>query len=335
VEVLVVGAGVTGLTTALALAEAGVSVRVVTKDPVDSTLSVAAGAIWGPYMVAHEHGLDWALQTLDRLSAYGGDPVTGVEMVDGIEAARTPIEPPKWTDALPNFRRCRLDELPGNCRSGWEYTAAIVNMPMYLAFLEQELRRRRIVPEIGPVTSLTALRQEAAVVVNCTGLAAKELVPDPEVEPIRGELVVVNNPGITRFFLEHEEEPPHLTYFLPQGDTVIMGGTAEHGRRDLAPDPGTAEAIRARCAVIEPKLADARILSVRVGVRPHRRVLRVERDGQGIVHNYGHGGSGLTLSWGCASYVRDLILGVVPDPGAPSPAAKAGRTGSELAEAPA
>ena len=98
-------------------------------------------------------------------------------------------------------------------------------------------------------------------------------------------------------------------YYLPQGDTVVLGGTAEPGREHLTPDPGTAEAIVRRCARIEPRLAGTAILQRRVGIRPTTPTVRVERDRNGIIHNYGHGGSGLTLSWGCAADVLALLEG--------------------------
>jgi D-amino-acid oxidase len=53
------------------------------------------------------------------------------------------------------------------------------------------------------------------------------------------------------------------------------------------------------------------ILAERVGLRPFRKSgVRVERDelrdGRTVIHNYGHGGSGFTLSWGCAREVVNL-----------------------------
>lgn len=55
-----------------------------------------------------------------------------------------------------------------------------------------------------------------------------------------------------------------------------------------------------------------------VGVRPHRTGgVRLELEpellaGKYVIHNYGHGGGGITLSWGCASVVKDLVEGLLP-----------------------
>jgi hypothetical protein len=83
----------------------------------------------------------------------------------------------------------------------------------------------------------------------------------------------------------------------------VLGGSSEANLEDRTPDPALTRAIIDRCAVLEPRLADARVLSVAVGLRPARTPLRLEaetRDGGLVIHNYGHGGAGVTLSWGCA-----------------------------------
>ncbi|RVE48652.1 hypothetical protein evm_006723 [Chilo suppressalis] len=54
----------------------------------------------------------------------------------------------------------------------------------------------------------------------------------------------------------------------------------------------------------------ARTLKHWVGLRPGRHEIRLEAEeqrGKLIVHNYGHGGSGLTLFWGCADNVLDIV----------------------------
>ena len=67
-----------------------------------------------------------------------------------------------------------------------------------------------------------------------------------------------------------------------------------------------------------PQLTDDRILRVVTGVRPVRRgSVRVEKVLAGnatIVHNYGHGGAGVTLSWGSAEEAVTLIEDLPPSP---------------------
>jgi len=309
-EVLVIGAGVSGLTTAVCLAEAGLSVRVRTREPPLETTSVAAGAIWGPYLVTHDRVVRWSLETLAVLKRLARGPGAGVELVNGLEAARTTVAPPAWATELADFVACAAAELPAGFVSGWRYTAPVVHMRTYLHYLSERLSAAGGKIDLGTVTSLEDASTQASVAVNCAGLGARELVPDDQVTPIRGQLVVVDNPGIDWFFSEHDEDSAELTYFLPQGHSVVLGGSAEPGRYDLGPDPGTSDAILRRCAAVEPRLARARIREHRVGVRPTRPNVRVERVDLGsghLIHNYGHGGAGVTLSWGCAQEVLRMI----------------------------
>lgn len=218
------------------------------------------------------------------------------------------MTPPPWTPQVSDFRLCGPDDLPGDFVSGWSYTVPVVDMPVYLTYLVHRLLDAGPDIEVGTVTSLD--RCNATVVVNCTGYGAHDLVPDDDLKPVRGQLVIVDNPGIDRFFAEHSEASPELTYYLPQGDEVVLGGSAEPGRTDLAPDDATSAAILRRCAEIEPRLRGARIRTVRVGVRPARPQVRVEHvatPARHIIHNYGHGGAGVTLSWGCASEVVGMV----------------------------
>jgi D-amino-acid oxidase len=163
---------------------------------------------------------------------------------------------------------------------------------------------------VDPATSLDDVRvRDAWVAVNCTGFGARELVPDRQLQPVRGQLVVAENPGVKEFFAEHTDDPAP-TWFLPHGDHIVLGSSTEPGRVDLRPDLATSAAIVARCAEIEPRLRDARVTGHRVGIRPTRPTVRVEHvrwRGRHVIHNYGHGGAGVSLSWGCAREVTGIV----------------------------
>ena len=130
---------------------------------------------------------------------------------------------------------------------------------------------------------------------------AKELASDPSVTPIRGQVVCVENPGIDQVLLD-EGNPDGITYIVPRSADCILGGTAEVGADGLEPDPDVARGILLRCTELEPRLHQARVLAHKVGLRPGRPTIRLETDelpdARPCVHNYGHGGAGVTLSWG-------------------------------------
>lgn len=310
-SVLVIGAGVSGLTTAVCLAEAGLAVRVDTDRLPGATTSAAAGAMWCPYLVEPRDLVDaWSRPTLAELTALSTDPDTGIRLMEGTHESRIPREMPSWgsvVGALP----CPPEDLRDGYVTGWRYRAPLVDMPRYLDHLLRRLERAGGTVRRRRHDTLGAALAEAPVVVNCTGAEARFLADDPAVDAVRGRLVVVENPGIDAFFCDDTPGAEDLTYVYPHADAVVLGGTAEPDTWDLGADEDAARAIVRRCTAVEPRLAGARVIEQRVGLRPVRTGVRLAEERHGgrlLVHNYGHGGAGLTLSWGCAREVVDRVM---------------------------
>ncbi len=321
-DVLVIGAGVSGLTTGICLAEAGLSVTIRTAAPPGQTTSVAAGAVWGLVRVGPPgRVLEWGRAGLEALSKLAAEPGTGVRMASGREISRTPIEPHDWMDLLADLRPCEPAELPDGFTDGWHYTAPLATMPVYLGYLRDRFERAGGTLEIAAIDSLAGLAGVsgvsgvsglAPVVVNCSGAGAHDLVPDPTVVPVRGQVVIAANPGIEEFVIDRDPEPPWITYMFPHGDTILLGGTNDEGNWDQDPKTHIAERIVAACAQIDARLRGAEILGHRVGLRPGRPQVRLESeplDGGVLWHNYGHGGAGISLSWGCAAEIAAAVCG--------------------------
>ncbi|MFB0620654.1 FAD-dependent oxidoreductase [Streptomyces sp. AGS-58] len=292
---IVVGGGIAGLTTAVLLAGSGRAVRVWTREPAERTTSAVAGGLWWPYRIEPEPLVGaWALHSLtvyEELAARPGE--TGVRLVEGVHHGARLEELGAWAARVPGLRAVA---------GGLAARLPVIDMPVHLAWLRERLVRAGGVVEERAVTDLTAV--PAAVVVNCAGLGARSLVPDAAVRPVRGQLVVVENPGVTTWFTSVDHSSAASAYFIPQPGGLLLGGTAEEDDWSLEPDPDTAAAIVARCAAVRPEIAGARVLAHRVGLRPAREAVRLERrplpDGRTVVHNYGHGGAGITVAWGCA-----------------------------------
>jgi D-amino-acid oxidase len=227
-----------------------------------------------------------------------------------MEVTRGEPAPPFWSVLLPGLRLCDPAELPPGFAGGWHYSAPLADMPVYLGYLRARFERAGGVIEAGEVTGFGGTG--APVVVNCTGVAARDIVPDPQVRPVRGQVAIAENPGVKEFLIARGK-PPVTTYMFPHGDTIVLGGTVEYDKEELTPDPQTAERIVADCSTIEPRLRGARIIGHRVGLRPYRPEVRLDReqlpDGTVLWHNYGHGGAGISLSWGCALEVTHGIAG--------------------------
>jgi D-amino-acid oxidase len=105
------------------------------------------------------------------------------------------------------------------------------------------------------------------------------------------------------------DDPP-LMYVIPRTNDCVFGGTNEISD-DLVPDPDVTAAIMSECSAVL-NIAPPRKIATRVGLRPYRKSgVRVEAgrlaDGRAMIHNYGHGGAGFTLSWGCARTLLELV----------------------------
>jgi D-amino-acid oxidase len=308
--VLVVGCGVIGLTAGVLMREMGLDVGIVTAAlPLQTTSSVAA-ALWLPYKAYPEDRvLTWGSRTFEVFEDLSRVPESGVRMRQGVEIWREPVPDPWWASAVPGVRRCTDDALPPGYTDGHAFVAPVIEMPVYLGYLLDRFLGSGGRVEHRAVSSLEEAG-EGGVVVNCAGLGARELVGDPSMEPIRGQIVRVRNPGLERFVLD-EDNPEGVTYVIPRSRDCILGGTAEEGEWDTEPVPETAAAILRRCAELEPRLAGAKVLEHKVGLRPGRPEIRLEIEDVAQspprVHNYGHGGSGVTLSWGCAEETLRLV----------------------------
>ncbi|WP_433406833.1 FAD-dependent oxidoreductase [Streptomyces sp. CA-146814] len=326
-DVIVLGGGVIGLTTAVTLAERGLRVRVWSRDPAGATTSAVAGALWWPYRIepAERVGV-WALETLavyeelaagacrqtavvarspadGSLTTGPGPGGTGVRLVAGVHGGERFAALGPWAA-----------ELKGavEVAEGLRVVLPLLDMPVHLAWLERRLVAAGGAVERRAVAGFAEAAARAPVVVNCTGLGARELVPDAGVRAVRGQLVVVENPGIAEWFTEADSASAATTYFFPQPAGLVLGGTAEADDERREPDAGTAREIVARCARVRPEIARARVLGHRVGLRPVREAgVRIEAEalpgGGLLVHNYGHGGAGVTVAWGCARAAAALV----------------------------
>jgi D-amino-acid oxidase len=297
-RVVVVGAGVVGLTCAVRLAERGHRVDVLARDLPLETTSAVAGALWYPYEARpRQQVLDWSRRSRAALARLAGHEGTGVRMLPGTEVLPPGTPDPWWADAVP-------DLAPTTPPPGWaearSFTAPVVDMSVHLPWLQ-----RRVTELGGSVTriALAALPEpDGAVVVDCAGLGARLLAADTDLHPIRGQVLLVEGVELDRWWLD--ERGP--TYVVPRLDRVVVGGTHEPGEWSRTPSPETARDVWRRAVELVPGLSAGRVVGHRVGLRPARSRVRLEVE-DGVVHCYGHGGAGVTLAQGCAEDVVGLV----------------------------
>lgn len=160
------------------------------------------------------------------------------------------------------------------------------------------------------VADLWELHSEYNIIVNCSGIGAHQLVGDEKLLPVRGQVLKVHAPWVKNFIRDGDG----LTYIYPGIHSVTLGGTREKEKWSLSPDPDTTKDIFDRCCSLEPSLWGAQDIEVKVGLRPSRWCVRLERQvlSRGgvklpVVHNYGHGAGGFSVHRGTAKEAARLV----------------------------
>lgn len=310
-DILVLGCGVMGLSCGIRMLEAGHKVKIWARDLPPNTTSNVAAAVWFPYKAYPQDLVNhWGLITFQEFVKLADDPETGVVMLTGKEIFEQPVGDPEWRTQLPNYRRASAEDLPEGYVDGYIYDVPVIETPRYMFYLLERFKRLGGTVEVRELKSLDEALAESKLVVNCTGLGSRELLGDKALYPIRGQIVRVVGPKLDAFYLD-DYGHRGLAYIIPRQDGIILGGTADEGAEELVIDQATAEAIIERCTLIEPRLKGAQVAEHKIGLRPGRASVRFEAEAQPngalVIHNYGHGGAGVTLSWGCAEAVMALL----------------------------
>ena len=309
-RIAIVGAGVSGLTCGVRFAERGFPVTIFAEQTGLETTSGAAGALWFPYDAEPaDKVIPWALASYDVLVDLAKDPRSGVSVIELRQYCRGgKIEAPDWASA---FSPVILGE--GSLdfsvfRSGFSLCVPLTDTTIYLDYLANRFQIAGGEIKNGVrFEKLEDVDPKFDVVINCAGIGARELAGDVDLEPHRGQVAIV--PKIDNLDCAIVCDDAPLTYVIPRKNDCVFGGTNDLSD-NLKPDPQMTDAIVAECSRVL-KIEKPRVLRERVGLRPFRKSgVRLEkdklRDGRVVIHNYGHGGSGFTLSWGCAAEVLAL-----------------------------
>lgn len=313
-KVTVIGAGVMGLSAALNLQRAGFDTRILTRDRPQATASSAAGAVWsGGGLTGRPR--KWAEASLAHFLALTEESrpaESGVGLRRMRQLFPQPVGAPWFQDKLPFFAQLPPAELPPGAQTGWIMQAPVVAPPRYLQRLQEQFlaaggsMERREIASLDTLDTMDALEDDSRLLVNCTGAWAKYVTPDPEVFPIRGQTLLVDAPHIREGAMRASDD----TYLFPRADGLLLGGIYQHGSWRQAVDAEQTRDIFERCAQIEPSVLDAPVRRAAVGIRPGRSCVRLEVEkrasGRAVIHNYGHGSIGFTLSWGSALDALEL-----------------------------
>ncbi|KAG7198139.1 hypothetical protein KM043_005558 [Ampulex compressa] len=329
-RVAVVGAGVVGVTSALAVKNAfpAFEVQIFADCFSPDTTGDGSAGLWGPYLLgdtATEDVLRWAGRTHEWLSHFwkaGFSSETGVALLPLIRVTSDPkgFSDCSWTKLVYGAHKITPEELQklneehkANYTEGWHFVTFTGEPVRLLPWLTDKfvamggkVQRRKIL-ELGEL-----IDEGYDLIINCSGLGARELVNDSSTAPIRGQVMRVKAPWAMHGYLVEDDDG---NYIIPNIDSLVLGGTHQEGDFDCTVRKKDSKFIHDGCCRLLPALKGARTMKEWVGLRPGRSQVRLELDAQRtskgqkfmVIHNYGHGGSGITLCWGCALDVVEMI----------------------------
>ncbi|XP_020810488.1 D-aspartate oxidase [Drosophila serrata] len=330
-NIAVIGAGVNGVASAIKILEhylaegQPISVTIISEDFTPNTTGDGSAGLWGPYLLGgtpQSKVYKWSQsmhQFLEKIWLSEDAGEAGVCLLPCVRLSTSTVDSVEdfWRNIVYGAMDLTADQLAVynvgrsvKFTSGLSfitYTSEPVKLLPYLMkrFLRNggKIVRRKI-------EDLDAFITDSGydVIVNCSGLGSRKLLNDEQMYSVRGQVSRVKANWIFSAVLDESDDG---NYIIPNTESVVLGGTHQEGDYNRQVCERDRQFIVNGCRRFIPGLEHTETLFDWVGFRPGRGELRLESERRGrklLIHNYGHGGSGVTLCWGCADDVLDLLL---------------------------
>ncbi|MCW3090571.1 MAG: FAD-dependent oxidoreductase [Ferruginibacter sp.] len=309
-NIAIIGAGISGMSTAYLLSGNGCRVTIFATAFSPYLTSNKAAAFWFPYHIRNDkRGIGWCNTSYQYYRSFSDQPQTGISMCQLKKVLRvnTAEEEPVWISFMPEgcCRAMEREELAPGIERAYDVTVPLIETQIFLPWLQQQLLQRGVLFVEREINDFGEIAGQFDWVINCSALGARKLCNDDTVIPVRGQVALLEPRSGMSIYLDNES----LLYVVPRKDAIIVGGTYEAGIETTDTEPATIERLLQNAFEVLPELKEQAFIGSWAGVRPFRAEVRVEQEaGKNIIHNYGHGGSGFTLAFGCAETVCNMVL---------------------------
>ncbi|XP_060869851.1 D-aspartate oxidase [Metopolophium dirhodum] len=330
-RVVIVGAGIVGVNSAMEVQRRypNYDVTLIADKFNGDTLSDGAAGllrpdtyIFGPSLEISQRWVNDSYSFYKNLLKNRDEPY-GINEVSGyIFSTKNPdiTKNHYMNNCSPDFREATDEELKEHSSAenqpklnyGCFFTSIVIECKLFLPWALKKISNNGGTIINRKIESLEELCGEYDIIFNCTGFRAGKLCNDVNVLPIRGQVIRVKAPWVDKFYYRDSD-----TYIIPSisDGTVVLGGCRHFGSHNEQENERNTEEILENCISLLPSLQEAlkTDYKVWVGLRPYRNKIRVETEyinDTVIVHNYGHGGYGVTLAPGTVKYAVDLLTSV-------------------------
>ncbi len=306
-KIAVIGAGISGMSCALLLAEKGHQLHIISKGFSPNITSNRAAAFWFPYHIRNDkRGIDWCIKSFEYYKARCSDE-TGISMKKLVKAIKNNTgDEDTWLDFMPenSVKLLKNEQAPKGYDIAYETHVPLIETQIFLPWIRKQLEEKHATFKQEEITDIEAINKEYDVVINCSALGSRSLCNDTSLIPVRGQVVLLEPGYPDHIFLDNQTP----AYIVPRKDATIVGGTYEENVFEERTEEESLKDILAKACSVFEGLEGRKVIGNWAGLRPFRPQVRLEKEeGTNIVHDYGHGGSGYTLAFGCAEEVVKLV----------------------------